>query len=110
MRNEKVAEVQREDLAPPEHLSASAKALWLGVVPSKVRHPARLAVLLEGLEARDQAAAARAMVTAEGLVVTSERSGLAHPHPALKVEEAGRRHFLRCWTQLGLAARGIGYD
>jgi phage terminase small subunit len=41
-------------------------------------------------------------VKREGLTITSERSGVVHAHPLLRVETESRKQFLQCWGALGM--------
>lgn len=91
-----------EPIQTPAGLSERAAALWNEVVPLRVWSPERRALLEDGLRARDRADAARELLHRDGLLVKSERSGLEHPHPALRVLEAAEAAFSRAWRRLEL--------
>lgn len=78
-----------------------AAALW-----SRYAKPDRgnawLALLRSGLEAMDRSDEATAILAAEGLVVTTARSGVAHVNPAVRIEKDTRGQFALLWRQLGL--------
>jgi phage terminase small subunit len=89
-------------VAAPLHLSERAKQLWSSSVPSVVRCAERRAVLQSALEALDRADAAREAVAVEGMVTMSERSGLKHLNPLVKVEREARAQFAKLWAALRL--------
>lgn len=86
--------------APP-HLSARAAALW-----SQYAQPDRgnawLALLRSELEALDRSDQATALLAAEGLTVITSGSGVAHVHPAVRIEKDARGQFAGILRQLGL--------
>jgi phage terminase small subunit len=90
----------RSSRRPPPHLSERACRLWRKLVPNRARSQERIALLTLALEALDRADQARAIVAGEGLVVTSERSGLSRPHPALRIEAQARAEFIKVWRVL----------
>ena len=61
----------------------------------------RLAMLQAALEAMDRADAAREVVSREGMTTTTQRSGVQHLHPLLKVEKESRHQFTTLWANLG---------
>lgn len=86
----------------PGHLSAASQKLWASVVPGRCASPERLAYLTVALEARDRADQCSELIAAEGLISTTKRSGVAHVHPATKLERENRQLFLKAWATLGL--------
>jgi phage terminase small subunit len=86
--------------APP-HLSDRAAALWAEYAKPD-RGNAWLALLRSGLEAMDRSDEATALLAAEGLTVISAGSGVAHVHPAVRIEKDARGQFAGIWRQLGL--------
>ena len=87
---------------PPKDLSNRAKKLFLHYVPTQVKSPARIELLVTGLMALDQARKARELYVSEGIVVTTEWSGVIHAHPSIKLEKEARAYFLRAMKALGL--------
>jgi hypothetical protein len=88
---------------PPPHLTARSQALWRALFPLRVSSVPKLVLLAEALSCLDRVAAARALIAAEGLTTTTKRSGVAHMHPALKVEKDARAQFVQLWTLLELS-------
>jgi phage terminase small subunit len=86
----------------PAQLSARARGLWDEIVPRRIRSPEQLALLEVALRAFDRANQARSILESAGIVVTSQRSGLQHEHPAVKIEHRTRAQFLRAWKVLRL--------
>lgn len=86
--------------APPAHLSICSRKLWADVVEPN-DDPRRLAFIQCALEARDRADQARALIDREGLTITTARSGVAHVHPATRVEKESRQQFVAIWAKLG---------
>ena len=62
----------------------------------------RIALFTAGLEALDRADAARGVVEAEGLMVKTLTTGVAHVHPAVKIERESRAQFANIWAALSL--------
>lgn len=87
---------------PPEYLSDKAKSLWRAVVPRRASSIERCALLTSALEALDRADEARRQLATVGLVTNTERSGVAHAHPCVKIEKESRQQFKQFWTALGL--------
>ncbi len=71
------------------------------MVSSYVLEPHHIAVLVKALEAFDRAEQARALVTAEGLIVLS-RLNEPKAHPAVPIERDSRAQFFAGMKQLGL--------
>lgn len=87
---------------PPEHLSERSKALWMELMPTRNWGTGRLVTFLNALECLDLADAAREARTKEGLTITTQRSGVTHANPLLKVERENRALFIKTWAMLGL--------
>jgi phage terminase small subunit len=85
---------------PPTHLSERAKAIWHECVPSTIRCMERLALLRAGLEALDRAEQARLAIERDGLTTVTERSGVSHANPMVKIEKDARAQFLAVWQAL----------
>ncbi|MFC1660329.1 hypothetical protein ACFL3S_02535 [Gemmatimonadota bacterium] len=91
---------------PPDDLSEESRRLWeaaTGDEPARWK-PTMVALLNEGLRARDRAQQARAVLEREGVSFTSD-SGLVRAHPLLRVEKDASGLFLRIWRALGLEWR-----
>jgi phage terminase small subunit len=83
-------------MRPPKHLSAESRKLFREIAAA-VELDAQAATLLQGaLEQWDRAQAARAQVTAEGLMLDGKR------HPLIEVEKAAYRGALAYFRELGL--------
>ena len=93
---------------PPAHLSERSQALWCDLGPRNCPETGRRVLFQQALESLDRADAARAAVAAEGITTTTERSGVAHAHPMIRVESDARRQFFRLWTALGFQYRDSG--
>ena len=103
MKTRQVAEPPTEAFpAAPHHLSPRGRQLWGEVGPTAAKTAGRQALLQAALECLDTADAARRLVEAEGLIVKTERSGVAHVHPGVRVEREARGQFARIWKELGL--------
>ena len=87
---------------PPAHLSDGSKALWRALVPRRAKSPERMALLTTALESRDRAETASAIVAREGVVLTTQKTGMVHLNPVLRLERDSRQLFVRCWQALGL--------
>jgi P27 family predicted phage terminase small subunit len=86
---------------PPRHLSDASRKWFAQVSEAYDLESHHLRILQAAAEAWDRAQAARELVTAEGLVVTS-RLGERKPHPAVAIERDARAAFLRATRELGL--------
>jgi P27 family predicted phage terminase small subunit len=89
--------------SPPSHFSERAVQLWREVGPHAAKTPERQALFQSALEALDTADEARRLVRADGLIVTTARSGVRHVNPAVKVEKEARTQFIKFWKELGLS-------
>src|ERR1044071_570241 len=87
---------------PPAHLSPRSAALWQELVAYRCKSTERRVLLQLALEDLDLADKLREQIAREGAIQTSERSKLARPHAALRVEAEARRRFLRTWNMLNL--------
>jgi hypothetical protein len=88
---------------PPDHLSERSKALWRQIGPEKIIQPGQLPIFLASLESLDRSDTARALIDAEGMVLTTKSTGMTHLNPLLKTEAASRREFSRLWALLRLS-------
>ena len=86
----------------PEHLSQKAKDLFNFYVGLTVKAPAQIEMFLKGLQALDMADEAAELLRIEGLVQTSERSGLSRQHPAIAIQKESLGVFMKVWKTLGL--------
>jgi len=83
-------------MTAPKHLSEESRKLFRQIAAT-VELDAQAETLLRGaLEQWDRAQAARALVTAEGLVIDGKR------HPALEIEKSAYRLALSFFRELGL--------
>jgi hypothetical protein len=85
---------------PPTGLSEKSQGLWCAVV-AHATNVGRQALLTEALRSLDRADECRLKVNAEGLTLTTPRSGVAHINPLLAAEERFRRQFAAAWMALG---------
>ena len=95
--------MSENELPVPEGLSEKSTELWKAATARRCRSACRLALLEEGLRARDRCEAARRIVDKEGLTVRTASTNACHAHPSLKTEREARGQFLRAWRDLGLA-------
>jgi phage terminase small subunit len=86
---------------PPDNLSEPAKKLWRDLSPECASAGRRM-LLEQLLRAYDRAEAARAKIEDAGLTVTTERSGVVHVHPLLKIERESRALLVRLAATLNL--------
>jgi P27 family predicted phage terminase small subunit len=84
------------EMAIPKHLSPESKRTWRRIAAEYNLTPDAELLLRAALENWDRAQAARAMVTADGLVIDGKR------HPAVDVEKQAFGLFQRFMRQLGL--------
>jgi P27 family predicted phage terminase small subunit len=86
----------------PKALSSAAKRLWRGLVEEyALDDVAALAILTAGLEAFDRMGAAKALLDADGPVVT-DRWGQRKVHPAATVERDSRAAWMSALKALNL--------
>ncbi len=73
------------------------------MVPARLKDATTLALLQAGLEALDRADAAAAIIAVEGMTTARDGGvGMAHPHPAVKIEKDARSQFSSIWRMLHL--------
>lgn len=90
----------------PSHLSDRSKTLWRQLVPSRALSPGRLALLEEALSALDRSDEARGIIAREGMAKVTERTGMVHLNPVVKVERESRQLFVKIMDSLGLGWDG----
>lgn len=101
---------------PPEHLTEKAKALYYFYIGKTVRSPGQIALLIQGLEAMDQADECGRIIRAEGLSQTSERSKMTRQNPLLNTQREAIAQMLKVWKLLRLnfntmpSKIGIGFE
>ena len=88
-------------LKPPPGLSKDARAIWRTIIDGWEIDDQIAVVLGVALQAYDRMQQARIMLKKEGLIITSERSGVSHAHPAIGIEATARQQFLTAWRNLG---------
>lgn len=90
----------------PDWLDAEALAEWRRVAPTLERldllKPEDRALLSAYCETWSVYVAAVQRVRAEGLTITSPKSGVVHRNPAVTVAETARMHLLRLASEFGL--------
>jgi P27 family predicted phage terminase small subunit len=86
---------------PPAHLSRAGKALWSAIEAGYELEPHHVEVLTLFCEARDRAAAAQKIITAEG-VITTDRFGQVKAHPAVAVKRDAEVTAARLLRELDL--------
>ena len=86
---------------PPTDLTERSQELWRHVVFPDCG-AGRLAAIHSALKALDQADAAAAILSREGLTTTNKGTGVVHVHPAQRIEKDSRGLFHRIWSQLDL--------
>jgi phage terminase small subunit len=86
---------------PPDHLSEPAKKLWHDLSP-ECTTPGRQLLLEQMLAAYDRAEQSRVQIEAAGLTATTERSGVVHVHPLLKIERENRALLAKLASTLNL--------
>ena len=89
-------------IEPPPELSAKSKALWLAVVPRRIRSPEMLVLLRLALESLDVADEAAEKIRREGATVKNLASGVIHQHPAVNTAKSARAEFVKIWRCLHL--------
>jgi P27 family predicted phage terminase small subunit len=86
---------------PPSHLSAATQAWWIEVTNEFVLRPHHLRILEIACDSWDEMTAARAIVSKEGLTVSTAQGG-DKPHPATSIERDCRAAFLKALRELDL--------
>jgi phage terminase small subunit len=90
---------------PPAHLSDEAAAQWRVIVSEWAIGADALPILRGALEMWDQGQAARRLVAAEGLVVTTG-TGMVRQHPGAKIALDSFHAYRAGMKQLGLEPQG----
>jgi P27 family predicted phage terminase small subunit len=85
----------------PDGLSKDARRLWRTILAGWAIDDQSAVVLGLALQAYDRMAQAQAILATEGIIVTTERTGAKHQHPAVQIEMQAREQMLRAWKQLG---------
>lgn len=85
---------------PPADLTPDAAALWHRIVSELALDSASMVVVAELCRAVDRAAAARAILAKDGLIVRSH--GAVKAHPCISIETAASACIARCYKLLGL--------
>jgi P27 family predicted phage terminase small subunit len=88
-------------IAPPAHLSPSARQWWETTVEAYVLHEHHLRLLQLACEAWDRAQEARERLNREGLIVQGAEGGLK-AHPAVGIERDARLAVARLVRELDL--------
>ena len=88
--------------SPPAGLSERARRLWRSVNQEFDLEQSQLGVLEAALMCFDRFLGARAKIEREGITITSGRSRVVHANPAVKIEEAAWRSFVRGFEMLRL--------
>lgn len=91
---------------PPHELSAAAKKLWATIHSGWALDDSARVLLLIYLQASDRATTARALITQEGMVISTAKS--TRVHPAVAVARDAETTMLRAWRQLGLDVSAPG--
>jgi P27 family predicted phage terminase small subunit len=85
---------------PPDHLSPAMQGWWRQVVAEYDLDPHHLKLLEAAADAWDRMAAARSVVAAQGLTVTTKHG--VKKHPAVDIERDSRIAFSRILRELDL--------
>ena len=88
---------------PPTSLNRRSKALWREIFDEFDLSMGELRLLENALLALERADAAAELVNSEG-IVTLDRFGQQHAHPALEIEARNRSLYARWLNQLGVKA------
>lgn len=89
------------NLAPPAHLSSSARQWWQTTVAAYVLQEHHLRLLQLACEAWDRAQTARVALEREGLTVPGREGGM-RPHPCIAIERDARLAVARLVRELDL--------
>jgi len=92
---------------PPDHLSRSSAAVWDALMGELAFTPAELALLEEGLSARDRAITCREIIREEGVVAVNPDSGNPKRHPACTELDKATSQFRQIFRQLQIAPEAI---
>lgn len=88
-------------LGPPKHLSAKAKAWYVGITNDFDLESQHLLLLQAAAESWDRAQQARALLLKDGICFT-DRHGHIRPHPASQIERDSKTLFARLLRELAL--------
>ena len=86
----------------PGHLSKRSAELWAEIVSTGKWSGPRLAVLQVGLESLDRCDEVREAIDRQGLMTTTEKTGVVHVHPLLRLEASSRNQFFAAMEKLRL--------
>ena len=86
----------------PSDLSQRSQSLWREYAGSRVKGTGRLIMLEIALRHFDLADEARRKRIEVGLTTKTERSGVEHLTPCLKIEKEATQLFLKIWQKLNL--------
>lgn len=86
---------------PPTHLGPEGLAFWTATVEAYALDASGLILLDQACSCLDTIAAAREVITKEGLIVSSQRGG-SRLHPAVVLERDSRLALLRVLAALNL--------
>ena len=87
---------------PPEHLSEESQEIYRANVGTRLTTPAQKQLLVNALEAKDEADEYRAIIKAEGDFSTNQRSGLRSAHPAIRIRASKMELHHKIFKTLGL--------
>jgi phage terminase small subunit len=99
----KVASKVFEEFLPPADLSESSKALWRELIPRRARSPERITLVGQALRCLDRCAELRRIISEEGLITETPRSGCRHANPAVGMLAESERMFGRLWRDLAFS-------
>jgi P27 family predicted phage terminase small subunit len=91
-----------EPLRPPRHLQTEGKRTWERLTAEYDFDPPELILLRALCEQLDVQNQARRSVRRQGLTVTSSRTGVIKPNPALSIERQATRLIASLVRQLAL--------
>ena len=98
-------EARLDPNVPPRGLSARAGRLWKSINTEFELEQSQLAILEAALFNYDRFLGARDEIDRKGITITSMRSHQVHANPAVKIEEAAWRSFVR-----GIEMLDLDYD
>jgi phage terminase small subunit len=85
----------------PHHLPLLQRKLWQKIVTDWDFNDAELATLEAGLSCLARREEARAMLSRDGLMLTSA-SGTVHKHPCIEIEKVSHAGWISAFRALGL--------
>lgn len=86
----------------PSHLAEPTKRWWRAVVAYYALEPHHIRLLTLAGDAWDRANQARALLAAEGITYTDDRSGTPRAHPAIAIERDSSIRIARLIRELDL--------